>query len=134
MDNISLDLWQAFSKTFLLPIAFTTRGRPCRIQGRVFIKPVDSTLFRLPSPFFGDLDKLVGIPASLPETPNVLTAAFADFRPLLKVYTNEEIEDIICIIIKAKPAAAKNHYKRSLNARFPDIYEGDNYMVYYNFY
>lgn len=78
-------------------------------------------MFRLPSFFFGDPDKLAGALALPLRSPNILATTFESFEAPLKVYTNENIYDIICAVMKARPATAKSPCKRFFKARFPNV-------------
>ena len=84
-------------------MASGTCGRPCRVQGCVS-EPIDSTLSRSPSPF-RDSDKLAGaqalplgsfnVPAVSLGPPDVPTIALVGSKALPRVYSKEEVQDII---------------------------------------
>ena len=84
-------------------MASGTRGRPRRVQGRVF-KPTGSTSSRSPSPFGGP-DELAGaqasplkpfnVPAVSPGPPNVPATALVGSKAPPSVYSDKEVQDII---------------------------------------
>lgn len=88
----------------------------------------------MPSPLFNDLNKFANTQA-LPLKPlNILVVVFVNLGALSRVYTNDKVQDIIQVVIEAKPAVVKSSYKHSHKTRFFDVYRGDNYVAYYNFY
>lgn len=100
----------------------------CRVQDYVFTKLRGSTLSKLPSPFFGDPSKLVGN-YSLPlRSLNIPATAFTSPKAPPKVYINEEIQDIIWVVMKAKPTAAKNLYDYLFKTYFLNFYK--NYTTW----
>lgn len=62
-----------------------------------------------------------------------MAAAFPDFRAHSKVYTNENVQDIICEVIKIRPSIAEDLCKCLFKAFFANIYRDDNYIICYNF-
>ena len=107
-----------------------TCRRSCRVQGRVF-KPTSSILFRLPL-LFKSPDKLAGTQALLSGhfnitatplgLPNVLTVTLIGSGALSRVYSNEEIQEIIWTIIEARLVAIEKPCKHLFKAYFFDIY------------
>lgn len=122
-------------------MASGTRGRPRRVQGRVS-EPTGSTPSRSPSPFGGP-DDLAGtqapppgpsnVLAVAPRPPDALAAAPAGSEAPPRVYSYEEMQDIIRTMMEAKPATTEGPQERPLKARLPDVYRGDNHMACYNF-
>ena len=96
-------------------MASETRGRPRRVQG-CMSKPTGSILSRVPLPFGGSnklaetqapLPRPSNVPIVAPRPSNALAAVFVDFEALSRIYSNEEVQDIIQTVIKAKPTATK---------------------------
>lgn len=114
-------------------MAFETRERPCRVQGRISIKPAGSTLSTLLLLFLSDPDKLAGTLAPPSRPPNTLAAIFAGPGALSRVYTNEDVQDIICAIMKTRLATAESPCERLFKTCFLDIYRSNNHIAYYNF-
>lgn len=79
--------------------------------------------------FFGDLNKLASVLALFLGPFHIRIAAIAGFGAPPRVYSNEEIQNIIQAITEAKPAAAKSSYKRLFKAHFLDIYKDYNHMA-----
>lgn len=115
-------------------MASKTYKRSCKVQVCVF-KSISSTLSRLLSLFKG-LNKLVSAQASLSGPSNILVVTLKPFNVLIKVfidltalpnvYLNEKLQDIIWVIIKTRPTAAKGLYECFLKTRFPNSYKSDN--------
>lgn len=103
-NNLNLE------KFFLSFIASRTCKCSCKVQSCISIKLTGFILFKLPLFFFGNSDKLVGAQALPPEFFNILATVFEGSKALSKVYTNKDIQNIICAVIKARPVAAKSPY------------------------
>lgn len=113
-----------------------------RVQKRVS-KPIGFNLSRLLFPFKGP-DELANVwllPTSLfnkltapLRPPNIPAAAPTDPEALPRIYSNENLQDIIWAVIKARLMAAKNTCEHPLKARFLYVYRNNNYMACYTFY
>lgn len=68
-----------------------------------------------------------------PKLPNLLAIAFAEPGPSQRVYTNKDIQEIICIVIEARFTAVKGPHECFLKAYFFDVYKNNNKIVCYNF-
>lgn len=88
---------------------------------------------KLPLFFFADSDKLAGTYVLSLKIFNILIITLASSEAPSRVYINEEIQDMIPIIIKTRPAAMKSLCKCFSKAHFYGIYKSDNYIACYNF-
>lgn len=87
----------------------------------------------MPLPFFDNSDKLVGAQVLPLKSFNILAVAFTDPKTLLRVYTNEKVQDIICAIIEARFISTKSLYEYSLKVWLLNIYKDNNHIACYNF-
>ena len=60
-----------------------------------------------------------------------MAIAFAGSGPTQRVYTIEDIQEIICAVIEARPMAVKNPCKCFFKAYFFDVYKNNNQMACY---
>lgn len=63
-----------------------------------------------------------------------MVAAFIGLETPSKVYTNEDVQDIIWAVIELKSMATEDSSEHFFKICFLDIYKSINYIVCYNFY